>query len=192
MSSGHLAYKTSTLSSSSPLSIIWWDNSITMACSQSLCLFISLFLLPLIHCRNQVICLLVSPTFWMCVHFHIVSSNLFFFLLPFSYKWALEDWFDWDSDFFFFGKNTSGASWMSHTTHVRIHTKPDYPTFPETKMNWWIGVICTILIVIINNWCYKVKYQQCNRHPAWHHMYVILLSPHKDFMRKVFILMFIF
>lgn len=73
--------------------------------------------------------------------------------------------------------------------HIRIDTEPDYAfptTFPEAKMNWWIQVIYTILIIIINNWYYKVKYQRCSRHPAWHHMYVILLNPHKDYMRKVF------
>lgn len=137
MSSGHLAYKTSTLSSSSPLSIIWWDNSITMACSQSLCLFISLFLLPLIHCRNQVICLLVSPTFWMCVHFHIVSSNLFFFLLPFSYKWALEDWFDWDSDFFFFLARTLVVLHECLILHTSGYTQS--LTTPPFLRPRWIG-----------------------------------------------------
>lgn len=79
MTSGHLTPKASTFSSTSPLSIKWWDNSITAICFQSLpvsvCLSLFLFLLPLIHCLNQVICTLVCSTFWMCVVSFTVSFS---------------------------------------------------------------------------------------------------------------------
>lgn len=67
--------------------------------------------------------------------------------------------------------------------HIKLDTKSDYSTFPVAEMNWWIQVIYTVLIIIINDWYCKVKYQQCSRHSAWHHMYVIL-NPHKNCIKR--------
>ena len=161
-----------------------------MGCSQSLSISLSifLFLLPLIHCRNQVICLLLCPTFWFgCVFvslwFHLTSS----FSCPFPTNEPLR--IDlililivcvWQEHFM------SGTSCVFHTTAHQGRHKAWLPNIPEAKMNWWIWVIYTILIIIINNWYYKVKYQQNSRHSAWHHMYVILLKSHKNCIKKVF------